>query len=76
MKCSFQIYSLSNGTSTVSYPFNYVVIGLLLATGVLAAAANSSLNEKSYSGVMAATGLSYLSFLTSIGAVGTLLLIS
>ena len=71
-----QIYSLSNGTSTVSYPFNYVVIGLLLATGVLAAAANSSLNEKGYSGVMAATGLSYLSFLTSIGAVGTLLLIS
>ena len=71
-----QIFSLSNGTSTVSYPYSYVVIGLLLATGVLAAAANSSLNEKGYSGVMAATGLSYLSFLTSIGAVGTLLLTS
>ena len=60
----------------VGYLFYIVVIGLLLATGVLAAAANSSLNEKGYSGVMAATGLSYLSFLTSIGAVGTLLLIS
>ncbi len=55
---------------------DYVVAGLFFATCILVLASNLALNEKGYSGVMAATGLSYLSFLTSIGAVGTLLLVS
>ena len=33
------------------------------------------LNEKSYTGVMAATGLSYLSLLVSLGGTGTLILL-
>ena len=33
-----------------------------------------SLQEKSYTGVMASTGLSYLSLIVSLGASGTLIL--
>ena len=74
-----QLANLYTQSSQSLYPFNlinYVVLGLFFSTCILIAAAISSLNEKGYSGVMAATGLSYLSFLTSIGAVGTLLLVS
>jgi len=74
-----QLVNLYIETSQSLYPMNlinYVVMGLFFSTCILTIGANSSLNEKGYSGVMAATGLSYLSFLTSIGAVGTLLLVS
>ena len=74
-----QLVNLYTQASQSLYPFNlinYVVLGLFFSTCILTAGAISSLNEKGYSGVMAATGLSYLSFLTSIGAVGTLLLVS
>jgi|TARA_B100001750_G_scaffold168379_1_gene136808 hypothetical protein len=70
------IISFYLGFLESSYPLTYIVLGLLFATGFLAYGANSSLNEKGYAGVMAATGLSYLSFITSLGATGTLVLIS
>ena len=55
-----------------------VGVGFLLLTGttaVLLAAVRSSLGEQGYSGVMSATGLSYLATLTAVGAavVGRLL---
>ena len=71
-----ELISITNSTSLLSPLLDYVVAGLFLATCLLVSGANFSLNERGYSGVMAATGLSYLSFLTSIGAVGTLLLVS
>ena len=71
-----ELISITNSTSLLSPLLDYVVGGLFLATCLLVSGANFSLNERGYSGVMAATGLSYLSFLTSIGAVGTLLLVS
>jgi len=74
-----QLVNLYTQTSHLPYSFNlinYVVLGLFFSTCILTAGASLSLKEKGYSGVMAATGLSYLSFLTSIGAVGTLLLVS
>ena len=71
-----ELISITNSTSLLSPLLDYVVAGLFFATCLLVSGANFSLNERGYSGVMAATGLSYLSFLTSIGAVGTLLLVS
>jgi hypothetical protein len=53
---------------------HYVILGLLLSTAVLSFASYKSLQEKSYTGVMASTGLSYLSLLVALGASGTLLL--
>jgi hypothetical protein len=47
--------------------FGFLV--LAVTTMVLMALVHSSLGERGYSGVMAATGLSYLAVLTSIGAV-------
>lgn len=44
---------------------------LALLTGVLLLAVWSSLRQPSYSGVMAATGLSYLAVMTALGAVVT-----
>ena len=52
----------------------YVILGLLLSTAVLSFASYKSLQEKSYTGVMASTGLSYLSLLVALGASGTILL--
>ena len=54
--------------------YKLVIICLYTTTSILAFASYKSLNEKSYTGVMAATGLSYLSLIVSIGATGTLLL--
>ena len=56
--------------------YKLVIMFLYLSTGVLSFASYKSLNEKSYTGVMAATGLSYLSLIVSIGASGTLLLLA
>ena len=56
--------------------YKLVIMFLYLSTGVLSFASYKSLNEKSYTGVMAATGLSYLSLVVSIGASGTLLLLA
>ena len=56
--------------------YKLVIMFLYLSTSVLSFASYKSLNEKSYTGVMAATGLSYLSLIVSIGASGTLLLLS
>ena len=54
--------------------YKLVIICLYATTSILAFASYKSLNEKSYTGVMAATGVSYLSLIVSIGATGTLLL--
>jgi hypothetical protein len=51
-----------------------VIIGLLLATSLLSFGSYKSLAEKSYTGVMASTGLSYLALILSIGATGALIL--
>jgi hypothetical protein len=51
-----------------------VIIGLLLATSLLSFGSYKSLAEKSYTGVMASTGLSYLALLLSIGATGAMIL--
>ena len=56
--------------------YKLIIIFLYATTSILAFASYKSLNEKSYTGVMAATGLSYLSLIVSIGASGTLLLLS
>ena len=56
--------------------YKLAIMFLYLSTGVLSFASYKSLNEKSYTGVMAATGLSYLSLVVSIGASGTLLLLA
>ena len=56
--------------------YKLVIMFLYLSTGILSYASYKSLNEKSYTGVMAATGLSYLSLVVSIGASGTLLLLA
>jgi len=63
-------------SDVISPTYKLVIIFLYLSTGVLSFASYKSLNEKSYTGVMAATGLSYLSLIVSIGASGTLLLLS
>ncbi len=51
-----------------------VIIGLLLATSLLSFGSYKSLAEKSYTGVMASTGLSYLALILSIGATGAMIL--
>lgn len=53
---------------------NYVLILLYLSAALLSYGSLKSLQEKSYTGVMASTGLSYLSLILSLGASGTLLL--
>ncbi len=63
-------------SDVISPTYKLVIIFLYLSTGVLSFASYKSLNEKSYTGVMAATGLSYLCLIVSIGASGTLLLLS
>ncbi len=53
---------------------NNVIIFLFISAGILSFASFKSLQEKSYTGVMASTGLSYLSLIVSLGASGTLIL--
>ena len=60
----------------IGYVYKLVIIFLYLTTSILSFASYISLKEKSYTGVMAATGLSYLSLIVSIGASGTLLLLA
>ena len=55
---------------------NNVIVFLFISAGILSYASFKSLQEKSYTGVMASTGLSYLSLIVSLGASGTLILSS
>ena len=63
-------------TEDLGGTYKLVIMFLYVSTAILSFASYKSLNEKSYTGVMAATGLSYLSLIVSIGASGTLLLLS
>ena len=56
--------------------YKNVILILFLSTAILSFASYKSLGEKSYTGVMASTGLSYLSLIVSLGASGGLLLLS
>lgn len=53
---------------------NNVIVFLFISAGLLSYGSFKSLQEKSYTGVMASTGLSYLSLIVSLGASGTLIL--
>lgn len=53
---------------------NNIIVFLFISAGILSFASFKSLQEKSYTGVMASTGLSYLSLIVSLGASGTLIL--
>ena len=55
--------------------YRNIILGLYVSSGILSLGSLKSLNEKSYTGVMAATGLSYLSLLVSLGGTGTLILL-
>lgn len=63
---------ISNEISTL---YRNIIFGLYISSGILSLGAYKSLNETSYTGVMAATGLSYLSLLVSLGGTGTLILL-
>ncbi len=56
--------------------FKNIILVLYTSAGILSFASYRSLAEKSYTGVMASTGLSYLSLIVSLGASGGLLLLS
>ena len=53
---------------------NNVMVFLYISAAILSFGSFKSLQEKSYTGVMASTGLSYLSLIVSLGASGTLVL--
>ena len=55
--------------------YKNIIIGLYTSSLILSLGSLKSLNETSYTGVMAATGLSYLSLLVSLGGTGTLILL-
>ena len=55
--------------------YKNIIVGLYISSFILSLCSLKSLNEKSYTGVMAATGLSYLSLLVSLGGTGTLILL-
>ena len=55
--------------------YKNIILGLYISSAVLSLGSLKSLNETSYTGVMAATGLSYLSLLVSLGGTGTLILL-
>ena len=59
---------LSNGV------LNNVIVFLYISAAFLSFGSFKSLQEKSYTGVMASTGLSYLSLIVSMGSSGTLIL--
>ncbi len=56
--------------------YKNVILFLYFSTSILSFASYKSLGEKSYTGVMASTGLSYLSLIVSLGASGGLLLLA
>jgi hypothetical protein len=56
--------------------FKNVILFLYFSTSILSFGSFKSLGEKSYTGVMASTGLSYLSLIVSLGASGGLLLLA
>ena len=58
----------------ISSFYRNIILALYISSGILSLGSLKSLNEKSYTGVMAATGLSYLSLLVSLGGTGTLIL--
>ena len=62
-------------SSEISTLYKNIIIGLYISSLVLSLGSLKSLNETSYTGVMAATGLSYLSLLVSLGGTGTLILL-
>ena len=62
-------------TNDISTLYRNIISGLYISSGILSLGAYKSLNETSYTGVMAATGLSYLSLLVSLGGTGTLILL-
>ena len=47
--------------------YKNIIVGLYISSFILSLGSLKSLNETSYTGVMAATGLSYLSLLVSLG---------
>ena len=59
----------------ISNFYRNIILGLYVSSGILSMGSLKSLNERSYTGVMAATGLSYLSLLVSLGGTGTLILL-
>ena len=59
----------------ISTLYKNIIIGLYISSLILSLGSLKSLNETSYTGVMAATGLSYLSLLVSLGGTGTLILL-
>jgi hypothetical protein len=59
----------------ISSFYKNIILGLYISSAVLSLGSLKSLNETSYTGVMAATGLSYLSLLVSLGGTGTLILL-
>jgi hypothetical protein len=61
------LIAVKGGPGGIAAPWVPVVLGLV--TALLMVAVWLSLRVSSYSGVMAATGLSYLAVLTSLGAV-------
>jgi hypothetical protein len=61
------LVSIRGGPGGIAAPWVPVVLGLV--TALLMGAVWLSLRVNSYTGVMAATGLSYLAVLTSLGAV-------
>ena len=71
--CLFLLTGLFS--NDISDFYRNIIIGLYVSSGILSLGSLKSLNEKSYTGVMAATGLSYLSLLVSLGGTGTLILL-
>ena len=59
----------------ISSLYKNIIIGLYVSSLILSLGSLKSLDETSYTGVMAATGLSYLSLLVSLGGTGTLILL-
>ena len=55
--------------------YKNIIVGLYISSFILSLGSLKSLNETSYTCVMAATGLSYLSLLVSLGGTGTLILL-
>ena len=76
LSIGLDIYSSSSSIFNIisTETLNFVLIGLYISAGLLSFGSFKSLQEKSYTGVMASTGLSYLSLIVSMGASGTLLL--
>jgi len=72
----FDFYESSSNLFNLlsSSVLNNVIAFLYISSAILSFGSFKSLQEKSYTGVMASTGLSYLSLIVSMGASGTLIL--